>query len=100
LQVLSAILDLDESDPYVLEGDWETPGNGARVKEGESEVKPVTDRNSSSNQGVVLPLPESPRWLILKGRELEALQVLSAILDLDESERRQVQHGGSGGFHP
>ncbi|KAJ5871396.1 uncharacterized protein N7529_003749 [Penicillium soppii] len=34
----------------------------------------------------VLPLPESPRWLILKGREEEAMEVLAAILDLDEND--------------
>lgn len=30
----------------------------------------------------VLPLPESPRWLIFKGRDEEAIEVLSCILDL------------------
>ncbi|KAJ5086772.1 hypothetical protein NUU61_008079 [Penicillium alfredii] len=34
----------------------------------------------------VLPLPESPRWLILKGREEKAMEVLSVILDLPESD--------------
>lgn len=34
----------------------------------------------------VLPLPESPRWLVLKGREEEAIEVLGAILDLPESD--------------
>jgi MFS family permease len=34
----------------------------------------------------VLPLPESPRWLILKGREEEALEVLAVILDEEESD--------------
>lgn len=29
----------------------------------------------------ILPLPESPRWLILKGREKEAIQVLCALND-------------------
>lgn len=31
---------------------------------------------------VVMGLPESPRWLILKGKEDEALQVLGALSDL------------------
>ncbi|CAL5874528.1 uncharacterized protein PFLUO_LOCUS8824 [Penicillium psychrofluorescens] len=34
----------------------------------------------------VLPLPESPRWLILKGREDRAMGVLSAILDLPDTD--------------
>ncbi|KAF2170290.1 hypothetical protein M409DRAFT_64606 [Zasmidium cellare ATCC 36951] len=34
----------------------------------------------------VLPLPESPRWLILKGREAEAVTVLAALSDLPEED--------------
>lgn len=30
----------------------------------------------------VLPLPESPRWLIMKGKEEEAVAVLTALMDL------------------
>lgn len=30
----------------------------------------------------ILELPESPRWLILKGREAEAMQVLTALADV------------------
>lgn len=34
----------------------------------------------------VLQLPDSPRWLILKGREEEALNVLSALADKDPED--------------
>lgn len=34
----------------------------------------------------ILGLPESPRWLILKGRETEAITVLSALSDLPEDD--------------
>jgi MFS family permease len=35
----------------------------------------------------ILGLPESPRWLILKGREQEAVQVLAALSDLPEDDQ-------------
>lgn len=34
----------------------------------------------------ILGLPESPRWLVLKGRETEALTVLAALSDLEEDD--------------
>ncbi|EGD99308.1 sugar transporter STL1 [Trichophyton tonsurans CBS 112818] len=36
---------------------------------------------------VVLGLPESPRWLVLKGHEDEAMNVLAALSDLDREDR-------------
>ena len=35
----------------------------------------------------VLGLPESPRWLILRGREAEAREVIAAIADVDEGDK-------------
>ncbi|EKG12331.1 Sugar/inositol transporter [Macrophomina phaseolina MS6] len=35
----------------------------------------------------ILPLPESPRWLILKGREEEAMEVLCALNDTNEEDQ-------------
>ncbi|KAM5467916.1 hypothetical protein MauCBS54593_005198 [Microsporum audouinii] len=36
---------------------------------------------------VVMGLPESPRWLVLKGQEDEAMNVLAALSDLDREDR-------------
>lgn len=35
----------------------------------------------------IMGLPESPRWLILKGRETEAMEVLTALADADENDK-------------
>ena len=46
----------------------------------------------------VLEFPESPRWLILKGQEDEAMSVLSALCDLppdDVSPRSKIEEAGS-----
>ena len=37
--------------------------------------------------GTVLGLPESPRWLILKGRDEEALDVLEALNNADRNDK-------------
>jgi sugar porter (SP) family MFS transporter len=36
--------------------------------------------------GLVLPMPESPRWLVMKDRVEEAAQVISALYDLPEDD--------------
>lgn len=36
--------------------------------------------------GLLMGMPESPRWLILSGREQEALEVLSALNDLSPED--------------
>ena len=46
----------------------------------------------------VLEFPESPRWLILKGQEDEAMSVLSALCDLppdDVSPRFKIEEAGT-----
>jgi MFS family permease len=35
----------------------------------------------------IMGLPESPRWLILKGRDQEAVAVLAALADLPEEDK-------------
>lgn len=40
----------------------------------------------------ILPLPESPRWLILKGKEDEAIEVLAALSDLPKYVLRTNPH--------
>ncbi|KAF1979344.1 general substrate transporter [Bimuria novae-zelandiae CBS 107.79] len=39
-------------------------------------------------------LPESPRWLVLKGREDDALQVLCALSDLPPEDKKIQSEGG------
>lgn len=34
-----------------------------------------------------MSLPESPRWLVFKGREAEAIQVLAALNDEEENSK-------------
>merc|ERR1712000_518887 len=37
--------------------------------------------------GFIMELPESPRWLVLRGREREATEVLAALSDLPEEDK-------------
>ncbi|KAK0309748.1 hypothetical protein LTR01_003945 [Friedmanniomyces endolithicus] len=47
----------------------------------------LTSSNNHTNNFPVIPgLPESPRWLILKGREARALEVMAALSDLPEDD--------------
>lgn len=38
----------------------------------------------------VMSLPESPRWLVYKGKEAEAMQVLAALSDKEENSKSVV----------
>lgn len=44
---------------------------------------------------LLLPIPESPRYLVANGREREALAVLTRLYGLDEARRKRAEIGAS-----